>query len=424
MKRIQNKIYLGLVILGLSAPLQVYAAGEDSVMLGQDGNQVAVSLEMSNAAEEKITTVAVSLEVKTDNPGQVTVDFQFAPGLGETEHGFVYHEDTGRLDIYVASSKTLFTGEKLNLGNVQVQPVDSGKSLSADISYCPNSFQTANGAYGNKTPVVGEVESVSIQIGNGTLAPTTPDTGSPGTGNTGNGAGSSEGSNRDQGLYDDTTRFTNDPANAQKIDASIVERDKTSTLFNHLTAGAASAIGGKNNMSNVIGQTKGNGKVNVISPENGPASILVSKDGDGQPDGLLGGMNGENSDGDAWGEGNSQGNGSEEIMLDQKNGGAVDNRKNEKRKQIITFGASCAGIIAVVSGGIFLFLKRKKLVLIGAKKKKKKRRRYRKKPVNRRRSRGRRKPANKRASMSGKGETAARRRKPVRRKRKRRPVRE
>lgn len=430
MKRIQNKIYLGLMIIGLSAPLQVYAAGEDSVMLGQDGNQVAVSLEMSNAAEEKITTVAVSLEVKTDNPGQVTVDFQFAPGLGETEHGFVYHEDTGRLDIYVASSKTLFTGEKLNLGNVQVQPVDSGKSLSADISYCPNSFQTANGAYGNKTPVVGEVESVSIQIGNGTLTPTTPDTGSSGTGNTGNtentgnGIGSPEGSNRDQGLYDDTTRFKNDPANAQKIDSSVVERDKTSTLFNHLAAGAASVIGGKNNTSNVIGQMKGNGKVNVISPENGPASILVSKDGDGQPDSLLGGMNGDNSDGDAWGEGDSQGNSSEEIMLDQKNGGAVDNRKNEKRKQIITFGASCAGIIAVVSGGIFLFLKRKKLALIGAKKKKKKRRRYRKKPVNRRKPTGRRKPANKRASMSGKRETAARRRKPARRKRKRHPVRE
>ena len=154
MRRIRNKIYLGLAIIGLSAPLQVHAAGQDSVMLEQDGNQVSVSLEMSNAIEEKITTVAVSLEVKTDDPGQIMVDFQFAPELGEIAHGFIYHEDTGRLDIYVSSSKSLFNNEeKLNLGNVKVQPADSGKSMSADIGYCPNSFQTATGAYGNKTPV-------------------------------------------------------------------------------------------------------------------------------------------------------------------------------------------------------------------------------------------------------------------------------
>ena len=78
MKQIRNKLYLGLAVLGLSTPLQAFAAGQDSVMLGQDGNQVSVSLGMSNAVEEKITTVAVSLEVKTEDPSQITVDFQFA----------------------------------------------------------------------------------------------------------------------------------------------------------------------------------------------------------------------------------------------------------------------------------------------------------------------------------------------------------
>lgn len=150
MKRIQNKIYLGLAIIGLSAPLQVHAAGQDSVMLGQDGNQVTVSLEMSNAAEEKITTVLVSLEVKTDYPDQVKVDFQFAPELSGTTHGCIYHEDTGRLDIYVSSSKSLFGEDEISLGNVQVQPVDAGQSMSADISYCPNSFQARMGLMGIK----------------------------------------------------------------------------------------------------------------------------------------------------------------------------------------------------------------------------------------------------------------------------------
>ena len=133
-KWMQNKLYLGMAILGLSVPLKVCAAGQDAVNLGQDGNQVSVSLEMSNASEEKITTV--SLEVKTEDLNQVKVDFQFSPALSETEHGFIYHEDTGRVDIYVSSGKSesLFLDEKLSLGNVQVQPVNPQQSLSAAIA--------------------------------------------------------------------------------------------------------------------------------------------------------------------------------------------------------------------------------------------------------------------------------------------------
>ena len=404
-KRIQSKIYLGLVIIGLSAPLRVHAAGQDLVVLGQDGNQVVVSLEMSNATEEKITTVSISLEVKTDDPGQVTVGFQFAPELSGTEHGFVYNEDTSRLDIYVASSKSLFSEERLNLGNVQVQPTDPGRSLAADISYCKNSFQTANGSYGDKTPVVeGEVAPVSIQVGNGTLV---PDAGSSGTGNAGTSSGNSnggnsitgslEGGNRDQGLYDETTRFTNDPDSAQKIDSSIIKRDMAETLQHNLSAGAASAIAG--NHGTGAGSTvraKSKGKVSVISPENGPASILISKGNNGtsegdQPGSFLSGLSGENFDGNAGdnlGEGTSLGDSQEEIMLDQKNGGAIDNRKSERRKRIIIISTILAGLIIIVGGVLLLLVKRTGYPIAGAKKKKKKKRRRRKKkPARRRRMR-------------------------------------
>ncbi|MBD5473608.1 MAG: hypothetical protein HDR20_12160 [Lachnospiraceae bacterium] len=404
-KRIQSKIYLGLVIIGLSAPLRVNAAGQDMVVLGQDGNQVVVSLEMSNATEEKITTVSISLEVKTDDPGQVTVGFQFAPELGGTEHGFVYNKDTGRLDIYVASSKSLFSGEKLSLGNVQVQPTDPERSIAADISYCKNSFQTANGSYGDKTPVVeGEVAPVSIQVGNGTLV---PDSGSSGAGNAGTGSGnssggnsatgSSEGGNRDQGLYDETTRFTNDPANAQKIDSSIIKQDKAGTLLHDLSAGAASAIAGNSGASTgITGRSKAKGKVSVISPENGPASILVSKgsngiwDGD-QPGSFLSGLSGEGFDGNTGnilGEGASLEDSQEEILLDQKNGGAIDNRKGERRKRIIIISAILAGLIIIAGGVILVIVKRTGYPIAGAKKKKKKKKRRRKKkPAKRRRVR-------------------------------------
>ena len=93
MKQVQNKLYLGLAMLGLLVPLQVNAAGQDSVELSQEGSKVAVSLEMSNAPQEKITTVAVSLEVKADGQEKVTVDFQFSAQLSGTEHGYVYNED-------------------------------------------------------------------------------------------------------------------------------------------------------------------------------------------------------------------------------------------------------------------------------------------------------------------------------------------
>lgn len=435
MKRIQNKIYLGLVIIGLTVPLQVHAAGRDSVTLGLDENQVAVSLEMSNAAEERVTTVAVSIEVKTEDPSQITVGFQFAPELSGTEHGFIYNENTGRLDIYVASSKSLFSEENLNLGNVQVQLTNPGQGVLADISYCKNSFQTANSSYGDKAPVVeGEAEAIRVQVGNGTLTPVNPDNDSSGTGSVetkpgnsnGGNAGSSTGSdssNRDQGLYDDTTRFTNDPSSAQKIDSSIVKRDKNGNLLPNLSTGEAAAIAGKNktNAGNV-GHTKAKGKVSVISPENGPSSILVSKGNNGildgnQSDSLLSGGNGENADG-IMGSGTTLEDGSEEIMLDQENGGAADNRKGEQRKQIVIVAAA-AGMAAAAGSAIFLLIKKGSYPFAGAKKKKKRRRHRRKKrPVNRRKpsaDRSRESVRRGKKSMDGKRTP---KKKPIKRKRK------
>lgn len=412
LKQIWSKLYLGLAVLGLSAPLQVHAAGQDSVMLGQDGNQVSVSLEMSNAAEEKITTVAVSLEVKTENSGQISVDFQFAPELDGTEHGFVYNKDTGRLDIYVASADPLFAGEKLNLGNVQVQPADPEKSVSADISYCQNSFQTANGSYGDKSPVVeGNVPPVSIQVGNGTLAPPSPGPGTSGPGNNGTGSGNGSGnhggeSNRDQGLYDETTRFTNDPSTAQKIPSSVIEKDGAGNPLFNLSTGAAATIGGKKGTGVNLGLDKVKDKVSVISPEKGPSSILVSGSGNGELAGFDSWLDGGN-EGELFAEGAAGESNSEEILLDQKNGGAVENQKGEKRKRIILFSAIVIGIL-LLAGGIILFvIKRKNQEPIRRRKRKKRRRRRRKKKPT-----GRRRPAQRGRRPTDQGRRPVRKRRP------------
>ena len=401
MNWIRNKLCLGMAIFGILAPLQVHAAGRDAVTLTQDGNEVGVSLGMSNASEEKITTVAVSLEVKTQDLSQVKVEFAFSQDLGGTKHGFIYHEDTGRLDIYAASGKSesLFNGEELNLGNVQVRPVNPDQSISADIGYCKNSFQTANSSYGDKTPVVeDEVMPVTIQIGNGSLTP--PDTGpenpvnpdngnsaNPGTDSGGSG-GNSHGSGRDEGLYDETTRFTNDPASAQLISNSVVKREGKETAPINLTTGAAAAIAGKNNAgSGKVALSGTKGKVSVISPKNGPASILVSKEnkeasGEDMPDGLLAGADkesfGEKADG-LFGRDSSEEGDSGEILLDQEKGGAVDNTKSKIRSRIILICGVSAGIVIAVGTVVILLRKNKDPMPVKGRRKKKRKKRRRKK---------------------------------------------
>lgn len=409
MKQIRNRICLGLALFGLAAPLQIYAAGRDLVALGQDGNQVRVSLEMSNAVEEQITTVAVSLEVKSEEPGQMTVDFQFAPELGGTERGFVYNNDTGRLDIYVASARSLFTQESLNLGNVRIQPLDSGQSISADVSYCENSFQTANGCYGDKIPVVEDkVPPVNIQVGNGALPPPATDSGTSGSGNTGigsdntgsgsdngngNGAGQDPGqagggSNRDQGLYDETTRFVNDPAAAQKISSQVVRKDSTENPLVNFGTGKAATVVGKRGTDPGVSLEKTKNKVSVISPENGPSGILVSKGGSGASgespvNSFMTGADQDSAKGEGTGSVFMQGDpgetGSEEILLDQKNGGAVDNRKHGMRNRILMLCAVAAGILIPAGGIILLAAKKKKRRPEKKKGKKKKSGRRRKK---------------------------------------------
>lgn len=398
---------MGLAMLGLLVPLQVYAAGQDSVELNQEGSKVAVSLEMSNTPQEKITTVAVSLNVKADGQEKVTVDFQFSAQLSGTEHGYVYNEDTGRLDIYVSSATSLFSEETLNLGSVQVKPVDTSKTVSANISYCQNSFQTANSSYGDKTPMVeGENASVDIKVGNGVNDSTSSEGNTAGSGNnnggvvgsgsSGNAAGgsqsgsSSSNDNRNQGLYDDITRFVNDPAASQLIASSIIKGTKPGAELVDMSAGAGLTGTGTGNRGtgnlglkpgSGIGQTKENGKVSVISPENGPASILVSGENSGNSsEGSLGSLFAGISGEDYGGSGED---GYGEILLDQENGGAVDNRKNVKRNIIIAAGIALAVIL--LSGGIFFLVNTLRMPAAGKKKRRKKKRKVKRKPKRRRR---------------------------------------
>lgn len=370
-------------------PLRVSAAEQDQVILGPDGPGVAVSLNMSDAEEENITAVSVSLKVDAGGSGLAAVDFEFAPELSGAECGYRYFENsdsTGRLDIYAVtgSGQSLFREGMLDLGKVKITPDAAAGVTPVEVSYYEGSFQTANAAYGAKTPMVENAWPANIQLGSGG----TPDPDNPGNGDDGNGSGGSDGSgsgdsgngggnsgsgdgsgdnagngggdsNIDEGLYDENTQFKNDPSDAENIPSDIIGPGGQNTALPDMSKGLGNNAGIKLKAAGSgTAKTSGNGKVTVVAPEDGVSSILISKAGED------GSGTEEESAGSAQEEGKAgeeeNGKEVEEIRLDQENGGVAGAHKSEKKSGLFTV-IILAVIIAVVLFGlcIFLFMKKK-----------------------------------------------------------------
>ncbi|NBJ99276.1 hypothetical protein D5282_18710 [bacterium 1xD8-48] len=402
-KRIWKKLYLGLAILGMFVPLQVNAEEQDTVTLQEENSKVAVSLGMSHAKEEKISTLSISLSVDMGGQNQGEVVFDFDSGLESvTEHDYIYNANTGIMDIYVSSLKnqSLFGDGELRLGHVRIEPADSSAVLQVEVGYCDGSFQTANASYGNKTPVISSLpDPVLLQIG--AVTPSQPggssDSGSQGGGESGgqnSGGNAGHGNdNMSQGLYDEETRFTNNPADAQNISSTVVKENNLHPELVDMSKGSAAQIGNKTLAGSVgagAGAAKGSGKVSVVAPKEGPDSIVVNG-GAGGAAGEGGGAGGGAGGGEAgisgtYGEGSGTDGGSSlsgEIRLDKKNGGAVAEKDNAKMKWIIGGGVVAALVIA----GIVIF------ILAG----KRSRGRKHKKPVRRKKKR----PDGKKRNMDG-----------------------
>ncbi len=407
MKKIWKKLYLGLAILGMFVPLQVNAEEQDTVTLQEENSKVAVSLGMSHAKEEKISTLSISLSVDMGGQNQGQAVFDFDSGLESvTEHDYIYNENTGIMDIYVSSLKnqSLFGDGELRLGHVRIEPADSSAVLQVEVGYCDGSFQTANASYGNKTPVISSLpEPVLLQVG--AVTPSQPggssDSGSQGGGENAGQSGGDAGHGNDnmsQGLYDEETRFTNNPADAQNITSTVVKENNLHPELVDMSKGSAAQIGNKTLAGSVgagAGAAKGSGKVSVVAPKEGPDSIVVNSGAGGAAGEGTGG--GEDGISGTYGEGSGTDGDSSlsgEIRLDKKNGGAVVEKDNAKMKWII--GGIAAAVLVIA--GIVIF------ILAG----KRSRDRKHKKPVRRKKKR----PAGKKGSMDGeRAEHPARKRK-------------
>lgn len=150
MKKQLIKCMLVAVALGMVASINANADDENinagtesksdsSIVIDRSDN---VSLMSDNAAQEGITAVSMSLNVKptdeTDTIEDIIFDFADSDDVKIAEYR--YHEDTGQLNIYMADAKPLFRNSNaMTLGSVVAADAE-GNSVDIDITVPENSL--------------------------------------------------------------------------------------------------------------------------------------------------------------------------------------------------------------------------------------------------------------------------------------------
>ena len=374
------------LLMGLAFPLHSSAAetngagtaGTDSIMLEQQDDKVEVSVSMSNAYEEGVTSLALALTVKLEGGTADNITFHFSDRLADMVNGYRYDTDTQKLNIYVASPQAeslnpLFGSDNtLHLGTVQISASGQEGQLRAEIGDSSDSFQTVNGAYGTKAPDMDAVtETISLEVKNsgtdgGDKEEPGGDSGSQDQ-NEGQGSNQSQGGGQNQdgsqsgntqgssgnnssaGLYDETTQMVNDPNAALAIPSYIIRDNGAGEGLADLSQGkkttaapikAKTSAGEKNGVED--------SKVTVIDPADGPDGILVAENEADGENGAAGGAAASGSGAAAEGQdGGSEGAAvGEEILLDKENGGV------QGQKQQAGSGKHMALIVVLAAAGL------------------------------------------------------------------------
>lgn len=372
--------------MGLAFPLHSSAAetngagtaGTDSIMLEQQDDKVEVSVSMSNAYEEGVTSLALALTVKLEGGTADNITFHFSDRLADMVNGYRYDTDTQKLNIYVASPQAeslnpLFGSDNtLHLGTVQISASGQEGQLRAEIGDSSDSFQTVNGAYGTKAPEMDAVtETISLEVKNsgtdgGDKEEPGGDSGSQDQ-NEGQGSNQSQGGGQNQdgsqsgntqgssgnnsnaGLYDETTQLVNDPNAALSIPSYIIRDNGAGEGLADLSQGkktTAAPIKAKTSSGEKNGVE--DSKVTVIDPADGPDGILVAENEADGENGAAGGAAASDSGAAAEGQdGGSEGDAvGEEILLDKENGGV------QGQKQQAGSGKHMALIVVLAAAGL------------------------------------------------------------------------
>lgn len=153
----------------------VYAANEEKAQLTSDGDKAAVSLTLSQAAKEEISSIQISLNVK---PNTDKAEIAFIPNenlkvkICESR----YHSDTGILNIYAVGTEPIFdkSNPAVTLGTVKLSCSDP-MGASANVGFVKGSLKYVRGGtlltYDNGLVYS---EGVTVSVGNGGLDPIPP----------------------------------------------------------------------------------------------------------------------------------------------------------------------------------------------------------------------------------------------------------
>lgn len=123
-------------------------AADPSVSLKEDGNDVKVVLELSDTAKS-MEAVSLKLSFEIDKkPAEEDISFEFDSGIKSKSEvkEFRYHEESGRLNIYISGTTNLFEEDSLSLGKIALKENVKGAIVSVD----QNSLVIVNRAFDMK----------------------------------------------------------------------------------------------------------------------------------------------------------------------------------------------------------------------------------------------------------------------------------
>ncbi len=162
-------------------PLRTEAA-ESTMQVTYNETEAAVKVTLPNAAQEKITTLSLSLKLEPDSTENVIPEVAFSPSLeGVKVKEYRYNESS--LNIYIAGTEPLFTagdnGDILEIGTVSLAKESTGEKVGFKVLVDESILQAVRGGASAEIQVSEASEDPDGPDGPGTSDPADPGTSDP-----------------------------------------------------------------------------------------------------------------------------------------------------------------------------------------------------------------------------------------------------
>ncbi len=252
---------VGVTAACLQLALLPAKAADPAVSLTKDGNNIRADLELTESTQNSdVVSLKLSFEVDK-KPSENDIHFEFDDGIKSQVTEYRYHQESGRLNIYISGNQKLFEGEKLTLGTV----VFSNNVKNAKISVVTDSLVTVNDAF-----YMEEIRLPDSSANQGSSGDSSGSgSGSGGSGDSsGSGSGSSGGSGGSggSGSGGSSSGSSGSPNQYTSSSSSYENRNLLSSTEAESVSAAASQIFG--GVSQVRRVEKTSGGICIISKEN------------------------------------------------------------------------------------------------------------------------------------------------------------